>query len=135
MPGVALVLLPLAMVWSDATVGSTMVRTLYVYLLVGPAEEILFRGYAQTRLNEAWGRPYRFFHVGWGFGAAGAALLFGLWHVLLMPAAPGVWLQVMWTAGAGLLFGYLRERSQSVVPSSLLHSVMNYVPFSEWLVG
>jgi hypothetical protein len=29
--------------------------------------------------------------------------------------------------------GYLRERSWSVVPSSLLHSVMNYVPFTELL--
>ncbi len=116
-------------------IGVVARKTLYVYLLVAPTEETLFRGYAQSRLNEAWGRPYRFFGVPWGWGLIVTSLLFGLWHVLLMPFVPGVWLQAAWTTVAGLVFGYLRERSGSVVPPSLLHGVMNYVPFTELLTG
>lgn len=113
--------------------GAVLLRSAYVYLLVAPAEEVLFRGYIQGRLNDAWGRPFRFFGVEWGWGAVISALLFGLWHPLLMPSAPGVWWQALWTAAAGLALAYLRERSQSVLPSSLLHGVMNYIPFSELL--
>jgi hypothetical protein len=108
--------------------GTALLKTLYVYLLVGPAEEALFRGYIQSRLNEAWGRPYRFFGVRWGWGLVIASMLFGLWHVVWRPLAGGAWPHGMWSFFVGLLFGYVRERSDSIVPASVLHSVMNYLP-------
>ena len=132
-PGETLALGACLLALANGSLESTLLKTLYVYLLVGPAEEILFRGYIQSRLNQVWGRPYRFLGVAWGWGVVAASVLFGLWHVLLMPSAPGVWLQAAWTACAGLAFGYLRERSGSIAPSAFLHSVMNYVPFTEFL--
>jgi hypothetical protein len=128
--GMFVLLVPNALISLDNTAGSVLIKTLYFYLLVGPAEEILFRGYVQSRINEVWGRPFTFFGVKWGWGVVFGAFLFGLWHVFLMPAVPGVWLQALWTGFAGLSLGFLREKSGSFVPSSILHSVINYIPFT-----
>jgi membrane protease YdiL (CAAX protease family) len=128
--GALFILAPNALISLATPIGPVILKTLYFYLLVGPAEEILFRGYDQSRINEVWGRPYRFFGVSWGWGVIFGAILFGLWHFLLMPAVPGIWKQVLWTSFAGLTLGYLREKSASIVPSSILHSVMNYIPFT-----
>lgn len=117
------------------SLGAVLVKTLYVYLLVGPAEELLFRGYIQSRLNAAWGRPFRFYGQAWGAGLLVAAALFGLWHVALMPTAAGIWGQVLWTACVGLALGYVREKSGSILPSALLHSLMNYFPLVDLLGG
>lgn len=111
-----------------------IIKTVYFYLLVGPAEEMLFRGYVQSRLNEVFGRPYRFFGVAWGWGAILASVLFGLWHVVWRPLAGEAWLHGMWTFFAGLIFAYVRERSSGVAAASVLHSVMNYMPLFD-LVG
>jgi hypothetical protein len=122
-------LAPYALNSSENPVGLILLKTAYFYLLVAPAEELLFRGYVQSRMNEVWGRPYTFFGVKWGWGILFGAILFGLWHVMLMPAVPGVWFQALWTSFAGLALGFLREKTGSVVPSSILHSVINYIPF------
>lgn len=107
-----------------------LVRTLYMYLLVGPAEELLFRGYLLSGLNSPSGRLYSFFHVRLSTGAILAAVPFGLWHVVLNPGAQGAWLHALWTACLGLSLGYLRDRTGSIVPSSILHSVVNYSPLA-----
>jgi hypothetical protein len=125
-----LILAPGTIISLTSPVAPVLMKTIYFYLLVGPAEEILFRGYVQSRINQVWGQPYHFFGVKWGWGVIFGAILFGLWHFFLMPAVPGIWPQVLWTFFAGLVLGYLRERSGSFVPSSILHSVMNYIPFS-----
>jgi len=39
----------------------------YVFLL-GPSEEVLFRGVIQSRLNLAFGRPFTFHGANWGLG-------------------------------------------------------------------
>lgn len=39
----------------------------YIFFL-GLGEELLFRGYIQSRLNTAWGKPFLFFGVRWGWG-------------------------------------------------------------------
>ena len=115
-------------------VSKALIKTAYFYLLAGPAEEMLFRGYIQSRLNETLGKPYRFFGVKWGWGLVLASVFFGLWHVVWRPLDGGAWLHGMWTFFAGLIFGYVREKSNSVVAASVLHSVMNYVPLFD-LIG
>jgi hypothetical protein len=115
--------------------GGVALKTFYFYALVAPAEELLFRGYIQSRLNEAYGRPYRFFGVAWGWGVVGAALLFGLWHVAFRPLDAAGWMHGLWTFFGGLLLGYFRERSGGVAAPSLLHGVLNYVPLFDLLGG
>ncbi|MBN1483662.1 MAG: CPBP family intramembrane metalloprotease [Chloroflexia bacterium] len=137
-PGTPMLLALLALgpgLVESGAVGGALLRTLYFYLFVGPAEELLFRGYIQSRLNEVYPKSRRLFGVAWGWGPVMAAALFGLWHVAWRPLEGGAWFQALWTFFAGLIFGYVRERSQSVVPSSLLHSVMNYVPLFDLLGG
>lgn len=109
-------------------VESILLKTVYFYLVAGPAEELLFRGYLQSRLNEAYARPYCFFGVAWGWGAILSAGLFGVWHVVVGAGGAAAWWHGLWTFFAGLIFSFLREKSGSIVAPSILHSVMNYLP-------
>ena len=98
------------------------------YLLVAPAEELFFRGYTQSRLNLAFGRPFTTLGIQWGWGMLLSAALFGLWHVVMNPLAASSWMHALWTFFAGLIFASVREKSASVLAPSLLHGVLNYGP-------
>ncbi|PKO04514.1 MAG: hypothetical protein CVU41_16815 [Chloroflexi bacterium HGW-Chloroflexi-3] len=107
--------------------GSVIVAIVYYYLFVALREEILFRGYIQSRLNSVFGRPKRFFGVGWGWGMIISSVLFGLWHLGWRPDMLE-WPHVLWTMFAGLSIGFVREKSESVIAPALLHGIMNYGP-------
>uniref|UniRef100_A0A7C2WIT6 CPBP family intramembrane metalloprotease n=1 Tax=Thermorudis sp. TaxID=1969470 RepID=A0A7C2WIT6_9BACT len=96
---------------------------LYRLFCVALAEEVFFRGYVQSRLNESLGRPYRLLGVPSGWGLAIAALLFGLAHVL-SPAGSFQWGCGLWTAALGVTFGYLREKSGSVLAPTVVHGIL-----------
>jgi hypothetical protein len=121
----AIALLPAAQI--GARLGAAMQAFVYAYLIVALSEELLFRGFIQTRLNAAFGRPRRFFGIPWGWGLVIAAGMFGLWHAAAQPAAPS-WPQVLWTAFAGLLLGMIREKAGGVAAPALLHGVLNFGP-------
>jgi membrane protease YdiL (CAAX protease family) len=101
---------------------------LFYLIFLGPGEEFLFRGYIQSRLNRAFGRPFRFFGVASGLGVVITAFLFGLMHIL-NPFNPFlgkfdvyIWWGV-WTFFGGLTLGYVREKSGSILPSAILHGL------------
>lgn len=98
-------------------------KVLIALLLIGPGEELVFRGIVQTRLDQAFGRPWRFFGADLGWGWVLASLLFGLAH-FLSPSAPGLGGWALWTAVSGLLFGYIRAKSGSFVAPALVHGVL-----------
>ena len=56
----------LVLVSPEASVGKLVAKLVYTFIFVALGEEILFRGYIQSRVNEAFGRPYIFFGVNWG---------------------------------------------------------------------
>ncbi|MFT3876509.1 MAG: type II CAAX endopeptidase family protein [Propioniciclava sp.] len=98
-------------------------RILIALLVVGPGEELLFRGIMQTRLDQAFGRPWRIFGTDLGWGWALASVIFGLAHYLSASAPfQGGW--ALWTAVSGLLFGYVRAKGGSFVASGLVHGVL-----------
>jgi len=66
----------------QATVGNAISAFVFYFFFLGFGEELLFRGYIQSRLNAAWGRPYQFFGVNWGWGIVIMSLLFGLMHFI-----------------------------------------------------
>ena len=73
-------------------------RYLCIGVLPGFAEELLFRGYVQTRLSQRWGRW-------WGVGIAAA--LFGIMHI---DPVHGTFAGIF-----GLYLGYLTERAAAFV--------------------
>lgn len=122
----ALLLMPLAASFS-ARVTLVALDILYVYFLVALGEELLFRGYVQTRLNRTFDRVWKLGDVKVGWGWLLSSLLFGLWHAGWFTGLQG-WPHVLWTIGAGLLLGYVREKSDGIAAPALLHGVMNYGP-------
>lgn len=97
-------------------------------LFVGFGEEILYRGYAQTRLNLVFKRPFSFAGVPFGWGSILAALIFGLSHTGLTSLVVGVnphftpaW--GLWTFFGGLVFAFVREKSGSILAPALLHGL------------
>lgn len=119
-------LFPIAL--QNATrLGKVIVAVIYFYFFVALSEEILFRGYIQSRLNSVFGHPKHFFGINWGWGLIISSILFGLWH-LGAKFDMSAWPHVLWTMFAGLSFGLVREKSESVIAPTILHGIMNYGP-------
>jgi membrane protease YdiL (CAAX protease family) len=105
----------------------------WAYLLVMPglAEELLFRGLFQSLLNRALGRCWRLggAQFGWGLlitsvlfaGANGLVAVDGQLHArIVLPAAVAPLI-------AGLVSGWVRERTDSIWPSVFGHNLSNIV--------
>lgn len=101
---------------------------LFYTLFLSAGEEVLFRGYVQSRLDAAFGRPFDTAGVRWGWGLVMGAGYFALYHVLNLPALAAGQLMLQWpralpTFAAGLLFGYLRLKTGSVAAGILVHGL------------
>nr|WP_095986128.1 MXAN_2755 family glutamic-type intramembrane protease [Cystobacter fuscus] len=96
--------------------GEWVVDQLFVVAL---PEEFFYRGYMQARLRDAWPQGRRVFGVRLGPAFWLTALLFALGHLAIFQ----VWrLSVFFPA---LLFGWMRERTGSVVGAALFHASAN----------
>ncbi len=102
---------------------SVVPAVLYRLFYAALGEEVFFRGYVQSRLNESFGRPYRLLGVPCGWGLTIAVLLFGLAHVL-GPAGSFQWGWGLWTAVLGVILGYLRQKSSSVLAPAVAHGAL-----------
>jgi uncharacterized protein len=123
-----IVLWPAVPTGAQVAAGKLIVIFFTYALFVGFGEEILYRGYMQTRLNEVFDKPYHFFDVSIGWGTLLAALLFGLTHVGILRWIVGLDMQVtaawgFWTAFSGLVFGFVREKSGGILAPALLHGM------------
>jgi hypothetical protein len=106
--------------------GAVISTIIFQFFLSGLGEEIVYRGYIQSRLNRAFGRPLKVGPIRFGAGLLITALLFGLSHSLsgfnpfvgsfrfdlFYGLVTGIW---------GLLYGLLRERTGSVLGAGILH--------------
>ncbi|TXT56798.1 MAG: conserved membrane protein of unknown function [Candidatus Thorarchaeota archaeon] len=98
------------------------------FVFSGFGEETFYRGYVQSRLNEAFGRPYEIRGVKFGMGLFITAFLFSLAHMLntfdiyTLTGELAVWWGTFTFVG-GLIFGLLREWSGSIVPGGLVHGL------------
>ena len=92
-------------------------------LVVGPAEELLFRGVVQGRLRETWGV--------WP-AILVATVLFGLSHASVSGGLAGVVAYMLTATLLGVLLGYLYERTENIVVPAVIHGVNNAVIFA-WL--
>ena len=116
---------------SEASVGMVFAKLIYTFIFVALGEEILFRGYIQSRVNETFGRPCVFFGINWGWGLIIGSLLFGIWHILI-PFNPFIgqfdlmWQWGLWTFFLGLILGFVREKTGSVLAPAILHGLINF---------
>jgi uncharacterized protein len=87
--------------------------------VVALPEEFFYRGYLQARLKLHWPRGARVLGATLGPAFLLTAVLFALGHLAVFQ----VWrLGVFFPA---LLFGYMRERTGTVLGSTLLHAIFN----------
>ncbi len=88
-------------------------------LVVALPEEFFYRGYLQARLRDAWPGGRTFLGVRWGRAFWLTQVLFALGHLAEPhPYRLGVFFP-------SLLFGWLKERSRTIVPSMLFHALSN----------
>lgn len=86
---------------------------LYMAAFVGLGEELLFRGLIQRDMMNLFG---------WKWGLFGASIMFGVMH-LTWRSIP----EVGFTFVAGLIFGYLYYRTNSLTASIVAHGVANTI--------
>jgi membrane protease YdiL (CAAX protease family) len=88
-------------------------QLVFLAFVVGPTEELLFRGLIQTGLRESLGR----------WGVVIGALLFGFFHLINLATQPlgATVLQVLTAIVIGLVFGVLYDRTRNLVGASVAH--------------
>ena len=125
---VALWLTPLALVrYFDRPLSPAVMTSIASVVVAGLGEELIFRGYIQSRLNEVLGRPFRFGDTQFGWGLFIASFLFGLVHIFNGVDFVQGSVNFQWTWGLSaflhgmLVFGYLREKTGSILSGAILH--------------
>jgi membrane protease YdiL (CAAX protease family) len=89
-------------------------------LVVALPEELFFRGYLMSRLEERWPSRRRLWGASVGWPLLISSLLFGLGHFLVdfQPARLAVFFPA-------LVFGWMRQRTGSLAPAALFHALCN----------
>jgi len=106
--------------------GTVVSTVVFQFFLSGIGEEILYRGYIQSRLNQAFGRPFEIDGIRFGVGLFVTAVLFGLGHSLsgFNPFLPSFRFDLFYGVVTGIwavLFGLLREKTGSILSAGILH--------------
>lgn len=104
---------------------------IYAIIQTGLCEEILFRGFLNKRISHK---------LGFAVGNTVQAILFGLLHGALLFGIVDVLtaiLTIVFTSIVGWLMGYLNEKlaNGSIVPSWIIHSLMNIISSLMFLLG
>lgn len=93
---------------------------LFHFVCVAFPEEVFYRGYMQSRLNEVWPRRHTLFGVRVGIGLFYTAALFALGHFLI-----AYQVSTLATFFPGVVFGWLRERTGGIVAPIVFHALCN----------
>jgi membrane protease YdiL (CAAX protease family) len=104
----------------------------FQWIVVGVAEETMFRGLIQTylmdRLNGFFNIVGHRLHI----GAILGAILWGLFHfvnILVMPLGPVVGTVIL-TSFAGLLMGYAYQETRSLLTTIIVHNTLFGFPLA-----
>ena len=114
---------------------SKLQLVLFVWIYASICEEVLTRGLLQTLLTRRFGTAPKARRL--SSPVVISALFFGAMHVVLIPsmgraaAAP-----IVLTTLLGLLAGWYRERTGSLIPAIIVHALFNVGGMlPEWIVG
>lgn len=100
----------------------------WTFFGAGFGEETFFRGYIQSRVNLAFGRPWRILGTEFGWGVIVSSMLFGLLHVLNTCDYFRGHFEFAWWYGcmalfSGLFYGCLREKTGSILAGGIAHGL------------
>lgn len=114
---------PVPGMWSEK-----LLKIVYYLFFVGFGEEMLNRGYIQSRLNAVFGRPFEFRGVKWGWGIVIASIIFGAGHLFnhfnpFLGEFNIMWWWASWTIFSGLVFGFLREKTGGILVPAIVHGL------------
>jgi len=117
-------------IWTGLYPGLAQGAASFIYYIffIGLGEELLYRGYTQSRLDQAFGKPFAFGGAQLGWGLIISSLLFGLLHVTngIDPVTRAFVPQWAWgfrTFFGGMALGYVREKTGSMVAPAILHGL------------
>jgi len=105
-------------------------QALWLFLGAGFGEEVFFRGYIQSRVDQAFGCPYRLFGFQFGVGLLASSLLFGMIHALNTVDYFHGRFDFGWSYGLeafaeGILYGCIRAKAGSVLPGAISHGLLD----------
>jgi len=106
--------------WTWPSAGDFARLVGYQMFFVAIPEEFFYRGYMQTRLDEAWGRPWNVFGTHVGPGLLITCVLFAFGHSLVVLQ----WWHVF-IIFPSLIFGWLRARTGGVLAGAYFHALCN----------
>jgi membrane protease YdiL (CAAX protease family) len=117
-----------AAVYQHRAVGPMIGTVGWMVIGAGLGEEIFFRGYLQTRLDLAFGKPIAFWGIRFGVGLIVSSLLFGLVHALnTVDYFHGQyhfnWASCLFNCFAGLVYAVMREMTGSMFPGAIAHGI------------
>ena len=120
--------------------GHTLLTVLWLAVGAGCGEEVFYRGYIQSRVNEEFGRPWRLFGVQFGAGLVVSSILFGFLHALNSVDYFQGRFTFAWGFGianicTGLLYGFLRESSGTVVAPVVTHATLDVLVIVPGLIS
>ena len=109
-----------------------VVSTVVWQFFSGFGEEFVFRGYVQSRLNQAFGCQMRMFGLQFGLGLIITSLLFGFFHAFntydpTVGLASLSWGWALFATFGGLFFGILREKTGTLVAPGIAHGLPDAV--------
>jgi membrane protease YdiL (CAAX protease family) len=99
---------------------SFLLSALNQLVVVAIPEELFFRGYLLTRLEERWPSRRRLFGAPVGWALVVSSLLFALGHLVVVPNPQR--LAVFFPA---LVFGWMRARTGSIAAGAAYHALCN----------
>jgi membrane protease YdiL (CAAX protease family) len=123
--------LPLGLAgYFNRPVGRETLEVAWLFVCAGFGEEMFFRGYIQSRINDTFDRPVHVLGLDFGYGLVVSSLLFGLLHALSPVDYFHGHYQIAWWYGVqncfvGLFYGCLREKTESVVAGGVTHGLVN----------
>jgi uncharacterized protein len=128
-------LLLLPIVLSIFTGRATLLVTstvLWQLIVSGFGEEIRYRGYYQSRVNQEFGKPYQIGGIRFGPGLIVSSILFGLIHATqtfnpLIGQYDFAWPWAQFTLAGGFFFGLLREKTDDVTACTIAHGGLDAV--------
>lgn len=126
----------ISLILGEAAIKKPLLETiLFQFTMPGLAEEITFRGIFLAILNRYLGKPWTIGNTRFGWGVILITIMFVMGHlyhynskthqVVYSISNHTDYFNVLMVTLAGVLFGIIREKSESIWPGVLLHNIIN----------